>query len=228
MLWVDKHAPRRLDDLDCHPHLTPLFRSLAASDNPPHLLLYGPSGAGKKTRVLAYLREVFGEEIDKVRVETFVEKETNAEATLCQSNDHTIISCAEFGTRDKAIVQGVIKDLVEAAPQASIASSFFFTKKRQKRYKVVVVLEADILSKVVVLQDADILSEGAQHSLRRSLESSVGCLQFILLAANPTAITPPLKSRCLGIRVPLPPTGEVIKVLKKTALKEETPVNPKP
>ena len=39
---------------------------LAASDAPPHLLLYGPSGAGKKTRALAYLREVFGEDIDKV------------------------------------------------------------------------------------------------------------------------------------------------------------------
>ncbi|CDI83711.1 replication factor c, putative, partial [Eimeria acervulina] len=135
MLWVDKHAPRRLDDLDCHEHLTPLFRSLAASDAPPHLLLYGPSGAGKKTRALAYLREVFGEDIDKVRVETFVEKETNAEATVCQSNSHIILSCAEFGLRDKQIVQGVIKSLVEAAPQASIASSFFCTSKQKKRFK---------------------------------------------------------------------------------------------
>ncbi|XP_026190813.1 replication factor C subunit 3 [Cyclospora cayetanensis] len=211
MLWVDKHAPRRLGDLDCHKDLTPLLRSLAANDSLPHLLFYGPSGAGKKTRALALLREIFGDEVDKVRVETFVEKESNAEATVCQSSCHVILSCTEFGLRDRVIVQGIIRSLVDAAPQAALASSFFSTAKKQKRFKV------------VVLQDADLLSEGAQHALRRSLETHVSSLKFLLLASNPTRITGPLKSRCLGIRVPLPPTKEVISVLHKTAITEETP-----
>ena len=34
----------------------------------PHLLLYGPSGAGKKTLVMAILREMFGASADKVRM----------------------------------------------------------------------------------------------------------------------------------------------------------------
>ncbi|CDJ44579.1 replication factor c, putative, partial [Eimeria tenella] len=82
----------------------------------------GPQGTHRGSRV-------------PVRVETFVEKESNAEATLCQSSCHTILSCTEFGLRDKAIVQAVIKGLVEAAPQAALASSFFSTAKRQKRFK---------------------------------------------------------------------------------------------
>ncbi|KAL8271103.1 hypothetical protein Esti_004957 [Eimeria stiedai] len=209
MLWVDKHAPRRIDDLDCHENLTPLLRSLASSDSPPHLLFYGPSGAGKKTRALAFLRELFGDEVDRVRVETFVEKESNAEATVCQSSCHVVLSCNEFGFRDRAIVQAIIKSLVEAAPQAALASSFFTKSKRRKRFKV------------VMLQDADMLTEGAQHALRRSLETHVASLKFLLLVNNISRVTGPLK--CLGIRVPLPPTAEVISVLKKTAEKEDTP-----
>ena len=33
----------------------------AASDDFPHLLVYGPSGSGKSTRIACTLRELFGE-----------------------------------------------------------------------------------------------------------------------------------------------------------------------
>ncbi|CAA2972227.1 replication factor C subunit 3 [Olea europaea subsp. europaea] len=55
MLWVDKYRLKTLENVteqDC-----------------PHLLFYGPSGSGKKTLIMALLRQMFGASADKVKVE---------------------------------------------------------------------------------------------------------------------------------------------------------------
>ena len=54
MLWVDKYRPNQLDKLDYHGDLTDQLRRMASKESVnrmSHLLFYGPSGAGKKTRV---------------------------------------------------------------------------------------------------------------------------------------------------------------------------------
>lgn len=42
---------------------------MQAAGDFPHTLFYGPSGAGKKTRIMATLRELFGPGVEKVRAQ---------------------------------------------------------------------------------------------------------------------------------------------------------------
>jgi len=66
-LWVDKHRPLSLDKMDYGKEQALSLSRLASSGDLPHLLFYGPSGAGKKTRVMALLRAMFGSGVEKVR-----------------------------------------------------------------------------------------------------------------------------------------------------------------
>lgn len=54
-------------------------RSLAVSQQAesgevPHLMFYGPSGAGKKTRIMALLHAIYGPGVGKVKLERRVFK----------------------------------------------------------------------------------------------------------------------------------------------------------
>lgn len=64
MLYVDKHRPRSYEALDFHPDLTTQLKRLGTDF--PHLLFYGPSGAGKRTRIACLLRLVYGAGAEKV------------------------------------------------------------------------------------------------------------------------------------------------------------------
>jgi|EP01047_Picozoa_sp_COSAG01_P078014 DNA polymerase III delta prime subunit len=66
-LWLDKYRPTTLDKLTLQPNLTARLKKVANSPQFPHLLFYGPPGAGKRTRVMGVLREMFGPSVEKVR-----------------------------------------------------------------------------------------------------------------------------------------------------------------
>lgn len=68
-LWVDKYRPNCLSKLDYHLEQAERLQKMIAKGNFPHLLVYGPPGAGKKTRIMALLRELYGPGVEKLRME---------------------------------------------------------------------------------------------------------------------------------------------------------------
>jgi replication factor C subunit 3/5 len=101
MLWVDKNRPTQLKNLSYHPDTTARLESLAAAPaNMPHLLFYGPPGAGKKTRINALLRAIYGPGAERLRLDkrTFTTPtKRTVDINMISSNYHIEMSPGDAG-----------------------------------------------------------------------------------------------------------------------------------
>jgi len=202
-LWVDRYRPTSLDKLDIHPDLTGQLKKMCANGNLPHLLFYGPSGGGKKTRVKAVLRSLYGASVEKVKVEHKAIKVNSKtiEISIVSSTHHVEMNPSDVEFQDRVVVQEIIKEIAQSVPLDSASSHKSF--------------------KVVVLHEVDKLSKDAQHALRRTMEKYVASCRLILICNSTSKVIEPLRSRCLPIRVPLPTIQEVISTLEMIAKKEK-------
>jgi replication factor C subunit 3/5 len=200
MLWVDKHRPKSLAELDCHPEVTDMLKHLVtAKDDLPHLLFYGPSGAGKKTRVMALLRAIFGDAVMHVRLDhqaVSVNDSKSIEISNLSSPHHIDINPSDAGpTYDRHVVMHVVKETAKTIPLSG-------------NYKV------------IVLSEVDRLSRGAQQALRRTMEKFISKCRLVLVCNSTSRLIAPLRSRCLGIRVPGVADADVARVLGAVARAE--------
>ncbi|KAI8466071.1 MAG: DNA replication factor C complex subunit 3 [Monoraphidium minutum] len=206
-LWADKYQPKALDKFVLHKGIADNLRKLVATGDYPHTLFYGPPGAGKRTLVMALLREIYGPGAEKIRVETkpwvleLPSRKLELELTTVSSNYHVELSPGDVGgTNDRYVVQEVIKDLAKNRPLDVATGAKGF--------------------KVLVLNEVDRLSREAQQSLRRTMEKySAGC-RLVMTCANVSKVMDPVRSRCLCVRVAAPPLEVVQEQLFAIAKKE--------
>lgn len=69
-LWVDKYRPRDLSKLDFHKEQANDLKRLCEQQDFPHLMFFGNSGSGKKTRIMCILKELYGPSAERLRHET--------------------------------------------------------------------------------------------------------------------------------------------------------------
>lgn len=201
-LLVDKHRPHTLETLSYHPDLSTRLSSLASSGDFPHLLIYGPSGAGKKTRITATLRALYGPGVEKIKIDSRVFQTTSnrkLEFNIVSSNYHLEITPSDVGHYDRVVVQDLLKEVAQTQ-QVDLSA--------RQRFKVVVINEADHLTR------------DAQAALRRTMEKYSPNLRLILLANSTSNIIAPIRSRCLLVRVAAPTEAEITTILAKVGKKE--------
>lgn len=119
MLWVDKYRPHTLDELELYPELTGTLRHLAASQDIPHLLFYGPSGSGRKTRAMSLLHQVYGPSVYSLHLEHKsipVSDSKVVDMPLLTSPHHLDINPSDAGYYDRVIVMQMIKEIAQTAP----------------------------------------------------------------------------------------------------------------
>ncbi|OSD06429.1 P-loop containing nucleoside triphosphate hydrolase protein [Trametes coccinea BRFM310] len=201
-LWVDKHRPRSLDDLHYHHGLSARLKALAASGDFPHMLFYGPSGAGKKTRIAGTLLELFGKGAEKIKIDQRVFQtptKRKLDVNIVQSNYHIEITPSEVGNYDRLVIQDILKEIAQTQQ---------------------VDLNAKQRFKVVVIHEADALTRDAQAALRRTTEKYMSNMRLILCANSTSKLIAPIRSRCLLMRVAAPNPEEMQTVLDFVAKRE--------
>ncbi|ESO93767.1 hypothetical protein LOTGIDRAFT_182182 [Lottia gigantea] len=201
-LWVDKHRPSQLHKLDYHKQQAANLKKLIASGDLPHLLVYGPSGAGKKTRITCILRELYGAGAEKLRIEQShftTPSNKKIEISTIASNYHIEVNPSDVGNNDRIVIQELIKNLAQVNQLDSSS---------QKEFKVVVLTEVDRLTK------------DAQHGLRRTMEKYMATCRLILCCNSTSKVIPAIRSRCLGVRVAAPSEEEIAQILQNVCKKE--------
>ncbi|KAK6160225.1 hypothetical protein DH2020_003606 [Rehmannia glutinosa] len=195
MLWVDKYRPKTLDKVLVHQDIAQNLKKLVTEQDCPHLLFYGPSGSGKKTLIMALLRQLFGASADKVKVENknwkvdAGSRTIDVELTTLSSTHHVELSPSDAGFQDRYVVQEIIKEMAKNRP---------IDTKGKKGFKV------------LVLNEVDKLSREAQHSLRRTMEKYSSSCRLILCCNSSSKVTEAIRSRCLNMRISAPTEGEIV------------------
>ncbi|KAL0339908.1 UNVERIFIED_CONTAM: Replication factor C subunit [Sesamum radiatum] len=175
----------------------------------PHLLFYGPSGSGKKTLIMALLRQMFGPSADKVKVENKnwkVDAGTrtiDVELTTLSSTHHVELNPSDAGFQDRYVVQEIIKEMAKNRP---------IDTKGKKGFKV------------LVLNEVDKLSREAQHSLRRTMEKYSASCRLILCCNSSSKVTEAVRYP-FTINQAIPPMDweEYVSEIASSIFKEQSP-----
>lgn len=216
LLWVDKYRPRRLEQLTYHESVTLNLRALALSGDFPHLLVYGPPGAGKKTRIYATLHELFGSQVERLKIDAkrfTTTSNRKLECNVLSSPCHLEITPADMGIHDRVVIQDLLKE-VAATEQVDFANQQRLAQKH--RFKVVVVNEADSLTR------------DAQAALRRTMEKYLANVRLVLVCNTVSSIIAPIKLRTLLVRVAAPADEDIVAGLETVCDAELVPFEDRP
>ncbi|GAU16314.1 hypothetical protein TSUD_299460 [Trifolium subterraneum] len=240
MLWVDKYRPKTLDNVMVHNDIAQNLKKLVTEHDCPHLLFYGPSGAGKKTLIMALLRQMFGPGAEKVKVENRAWKVDVSFILLFHA---AIFFALLYPLVSEQCLPGFFNFQTVAAGSRSIdlelttlssANHIEMTPSDagfQDRYIVQEIIKEMAKNrpidtkgkkgfKVLVLNDVDKLSREAQHSLRRTMEKYSAYCRLILCCNSSSRVTEAIRSRCLNVRINAPSEEQIIEVLQFIGKKE--------
>jgi replication factor C small subunit len=185
-LWTETHAPA-LEDIpqpEAREHLQ------GAIEEPMNLLVHGPKGSGKTAAVRAYAREVHENpdadftELNVADVFDMTKKEV--------SNDPRFSSFIDSKRRRESSKADLINHVLKESASYTPMSGTY---------------------KTILLDNAEGMREDFQQALRRVMEQYYEATQFVIATRQPSAVIPPIRSRCFPVVMRAPTHAETVSVL---------------
>ena len=188
-LWTETHAPA-LGEL---PQAEVREQLRRVVEEPMNLVVHGPPGAGKTAAVRALADELHEAEADLVEINVadffdMTKKEVSEDPRFARFVDAK-------RRRDSSKADLINHVLKESASYAPVSGSF----------------------KTVLLDNAEGVREDFQQALRRVMERHHEATQFVIATRQPSALIPPIRSRCFPVRMRAPTHDETVDVLEGIA-----------
>ncbi|MFC7075192.1 AAA family ATPase [Haloarcula halophila] len=189
-LWTETYAP----DLDEIPQPQAREHLQGAIEEPMNLFVHGPKGAGKTAAVRAFAREVHDNpdadftELNVADVFDLTKKEV--------ANDPRFSSFIDSKRRRESSKADLINHVLkESASYSPVSGSY----------------------KTILLDNAEAMREDFQQALRRVMEQYYEATQFVIATRQPSALIPPIRSRCFPVVMRAPTHEETVSVLEGVA-----------
>lgn len=201
MFLFEKYKPTNINNFSFNKDIMEQLVHIASNENIPHIIISGPSGAGKKTIVNFLLESLYDSDVNDTvkRKYNITGSSSKKEIEIMQSNYHIVIEPTNTN-HDKYMLQEIIK-------QYAMHKQFNIFKTNRK-------------FKTIVIYNIDNLANNSQAALRRTMEIFAKTCRFIMVCNNLSKIFEPLRSRCRTFCVPLPSNSDIFNVISHIAIME--------
>ncbi|GGO02184.1 MULTISPECIES: AAA family ATPase [Haloarcula] len=193
-LWTETHAPalEEIPQQKAREHLQ------GAVEEPMNLLVHGPKGAGKTAGVRAFAETVHDNpdadftELNVADVFDMTKKEV--------ANDPRFASFIDSKRRRESSKADLINHVLKESASYTPMSGTY---------------------KTILLDNAEGMREDFQQALRRVMEQYYEATQFVIATRQPSALIPPIRSRCFPVVMRAPTHEETVSVLRDVVTAED-------
>lgn len=202
MFFVDKYAPKTINDLEFHKKEIKLLQKMSQDHSIPHIIFCGPDGSGKKTLISLFMEMLYDSEVNKLCDSVYKvtgSGNSTTDVVIKQSNYHIIIE-PNNNNFDRYLIQDVVKEYAKKIPLSVLTSNKTF--------------------KTVLINNIDNLSYYAQTSLRRTMEKYSGTCRFIMQCKSLSRVIDPIRSRCYCFKIDAPSDDDIFGVIANIGYKE--------